>query len=232
MSDAGAPSPDLFADTVPDSSIEYAFAYMALMAPQCGLTFQVTTGHPYRMRRLLTWSAFWDRVVATGDKHFTRRHLEAWQAVRPNIPRMGFAPLPSVHLGARLTNLHGASGRLYDLLNTPAAGRFVVVDADGPRDLKRAVIPMGAQNGHGLTASYAHAGNCCRRFHGLDYVIVNGDSRPADLATLKAQCEVAEVPLIIRQGRAWRLQHRPGAVGELGDLVGVLADDVPGGSQS
>ncbi|MEV0149070.1 MULTISPECIES: phage Gp37/Gp68 family protein [unclassified Nonomuraea] len=176
---------DLFHDSVPDEFIAEVFATMA-RAPQH--TFQVLTKRHGRMRSLLNRRSFRDNLA----------HLTSW-------------PLPNVWLGVSVEDQKRAELRIPALLETPAAIRFLSCEPLlGPINLKRAVWTMGSERGHGLTASFVHAGGCCCRFHGIDWVIVGGESGPGarpmhpDWArSLRDQCQEAGVAYLFKQWGAW-----------------------------
>ncbi|MGW7355141.1 DUF5131 family protein [Streptomyces sp. NPDC054802] len=192
---------DLFHAQVPDAFIAEVFAVMA-RTPQH--TYQVLTKRHGRMRSLLSRPTFRDNLA-----HLTT----AW-------------PLPNVWLGVSVEDQERADLRVPALLETPAAVRFLSCEPLlAPVDLEQAVIPMGGERGHGLTASYVHAGGCCRKLHGLDWVIVGGESGPgarpmrADWArSLRDQCGERSIPFFFKQAGAvlaqdWgctdRKGHRP-----------------------
>ena len=113
----------------------------------------------------------------------------------------------NVWLGTSAEDQRRAEIRVPALLNTPAAVRFVSLEPLlGPIDLRRAVWTMGSVRGHGLTASFVHVGDCCRRFHGIGWVITGGESgpghRPPEAAWFRAlrdQCAAADVPFFFKQ---------------------------------
>jgi protein gp37 len=179
---------DLFHPKVPDEFITDVFTIMAHPLAHRH-TFQVLTKRPHRARSLLAMGGLLSRRVR--DK------------------MMGRWPLPNVWLGVSAEDQARASRRIPVLLDTPAAVRFVSAEPLlGPVDLAEAVIPMGSQRGHGLTASYVHALDCCHRsgFHGIGWVIAGGESgpghRPVDLdwvRGLRDQCQAAGVPFFYKQ---------------------------------
>lgn len=184
---------DLFHADVPDAFIAETFAVMAVCQQH---TFQILTKRHGRMRALLTSAGFRDAVL-------DRQH-------RGVQPQRGFTdtwPLPNMWLGVSVETQQWADIRVPALLETPAAVRFLSCEPLlGPVDLKRAVIPMGDQRGHGLTASFVHAGNCCRRFHGIDWVIAGAESGPGARAmdegwvrSVRDQCAVAGVAFFYKQ---------------------------------
>ena len=105
-----------------------------------------------------------------------------------------------------------ANIRIPRLLQTPAAVRFLSCEPLlGPVDLKQAVRTMGSERGHGLTASYVHAGGCCeRQLHGINWVIAGGESgrkaraaHPDWFRSLRDQCAEANVPYFFKQWGEW-----------------------------
>jgi protein gp37 len=190
---------DLFHDDVPDEYIGSVFEVMA-QTPQH--TYQILTKRHARMRALLTkWAQEGARYdwAGPGTAVF-RRDDKCWVGPIP-------WPLPNVWLGVSVETQQWADIRIPALLDTPAAVRFLSCEPLlGPVDLLKAVIPMGSERGHGLTASYVHTGGCCVRFHGIDWVIVGGESgpgaRPMALEwarSLVEQCSDAETPVFVKQ---------------------------------
>ena len=213
---------DLFHDQVPDEFIARVFAVMAIARRH---TFQVLTKRHGRMRSLLSSPSFGHLVAEQGRAHHVGCQQD-WLAVGAML---GGRPLPNVWLGVSAEDQKRADIRSPALLETPAAVRFVSAEPLlGPIDLKQAVIPMGDQRGHGLTASYVHAGSCCDRFHGIDWVIAGGESGPRARPMhpdwprqLRDQCAAAGVAFFFKQwgGRT------PTAGGRL--LDGQTWDELP-----
>jgi protein gp37 len=213
---------DLFHDQVPDEFIARVFAVMAIARRH---TFQVLTKRHGRMRSLLSSPSFGHLVAEQGRAHHVGCQQD-WLAVGAML---GGRPLPNVWLGVSAEDQKRADIRIPALLATPAAVRFVSAEPLlGPIDLKQAVIPMGDQRGHGLTASFVHAGSCCDRFHGIDWVIAGGESGPRARPMhpdwprqLRDQCAAAGVAFFFKQwgGRT------PNAGGRL--LDGRTCDELP-----
>ena len=202
---------DLFHKDVPDSYIAEVFSVMA-RTPQH--TYQVLTKRHGRMRSLLSRPSFRDNLA----------HLADW-------------PLPNVWLGVSVEDQKHANLRIPALVDTPAAVRFLSCEPLlGPIDLKQAVRTLGSERGHGLTASFVHAGGCCRKFHGIDWVIVGGESgrgaRPMSpdwARSLRDQCETADVPFLFKQWGEyqptdWKVIGRPSDRRNV--LVGDPIDDL------
>jgi len=196
---------DLFHKDVPDEYIAKVFAVMAL-TPQH--TYQVLTKRHGRMRSLLSDRNFAHLVAEQGREHLIGSQQD-WLAVGSML---GGKPLPNVWLGVSVEDQKRADLRVPALLDTPAAVRFLSCEPLlGPIDLKRAVWTRGSERGHGLTTSFAHAGGCCRKFHGIDWVIAGGESGPGarpmspDWArSLRDQCTAAEVPFLFKQWGAYQ----------------------------
>ncbi|WP_156220649.1 phage Gp37/Gp68 family protein [Actinomadura litoris] len=191
---------DLFHDGVPDEFVAQVFAVMAATPHH---TFQLLTKRHGRMRSLLSRGSLgtegFPDMVEEAMAEFTHASLDHW-------------PLRNVWLGVSVEDQKRADLRIPALLQTPAAVRFLSAEPLlGPIDLRHAVRTMGSERGHGLTASYAHAGGCCeRRLHGIDWVITGGESgpraRPADpnwFRSLRDQCQAADVAYLHKQNGEW-----------------------------
>lgn len=117
-------------------------------------------------------------------------------------------PLPNLWLGVSVEDQKTADLRIPALLEIDAAVHFISAEPLlEPIDLRRAVRTMGSERGHGLTGSFVHAGGCCEnRLHGLDWVIVGGESgpraRPMDpewARLLRDECAAAGTALFVKQ---------------------------------
>jgi len=131
---------DLFHESVPDEWIDKVFAVMAL-APQH--TFQVLTKRSARMRaymltpdrkRLIAAQSMpISCMLARDGGHKARIKLDHFSACFA-----GSGPLPNVWLGVSTERQQEADERIPDLLQTPAAVRFISAEPLlGPIDLKR-----------------------------------------------------------------------------------------------
>jgi protein gp37 len=194
---------DLFHKDVPVDFIAETFAVMAAAHQH---TFQILTKRHGRMRSLLNSADFRTRVelesavlAHEGVDVTTNNPWEVW-------------PLPNVWLGISAEDQPRADLRVPALLDTPAAVRFISAEPLlGPIDLKQAVRTVGSERSHGLTASYVHAGGCCeQRFHGIDWVIVGGESghgarpiHPDWARTLRDQCTAAGSSFFFKQWGEW-----------------------------
>jgi protein gp37 len=113
-------------------------------------------------------------------------------------------PLPGIWLGVSAENQAAADERIPLLLQTPAAVRFLSLEPLlGPIDLHEALDEVGYESG-------GAEGWVSQREHGVDLVIVGGESgpgaRPADLCWVRAlrdQCFQAETPFFFKQWGAW-----------------------------
>ncbi|HEV2343461.1 MAG TPA: phage Gp37/Gp68 family protein [Actinocrinis sp.] len=154
---------DLFHAEVPDAFITKVFAAMAA-TPQH--TYQILTKRPARMRSLLRNDG--QPLLAASEDE-----ASAWALYEAPWP------LPNVWLGVSVENQHWADIRIPVLMRTPAAVRFLSCEPLlAPIDLRAAMWTLGSERGHGLTMSFAHAGGCCTRLHGLDWVIAGAESGP------------------------------------------------------
>lgn len=210
---------DLFHESVPDVVIDQVFAIMA-MCPQH--TFQVLTKRSARMRHYLRhiWGAdpqsdderwedcaYW-RVATTAE------HLDRVLYERGDIGGCNWWPLPNVWLGVSAERQKEANERIPDLLETPAAVRFISAEPLlGPINLRQ--IPVGERifvdaltgchEGHGDgVAGWDKVQDALKtlptlpeRTARVDWVIVGGESgpgaRPFDLAWARAiveQCRI------------------------------------------
>jgi len=172
---------DLFHDQVPDEFIAAVFAVMAA-TPQH--TYQILTKRHGRMRSLLNdWSrspgAFMHAGASTG----------AWKALGAMHLTTPIAPLPNVWLGVSVEDQKRANLRIPALLETPAVVRFLSMEPLlGPVD-----ITPWLRHKPGLV-------------HGLDWVIVGGESgpraRPVDGAwvrSLRDQCAASGEAFFFKQ---------------------------------
>lgn len=230
---------DLFHARVPREFLVRVFAVMAA-TPQH--TYQILTKRPDRAARILT------DLCRCGAGHPPGEHFRSsmeWAAtphspsyvtgLEPGIYHRSGWPLPNVWIGTSVESQKYADLRIPALLETPAAVRFLSCEPLlGPVDLKQAVRTMGSERGHGLTASYVHAGDCCRKFHGIDWVIAGGESGPGArpmapqwATALRDQCTAADVPFFKQWGEyqptGWKVIGRP----QKGHaLVGDPVDDL------
>lgn len=198
---------DLFHEAVPDLVLTHVFDVMEAN-PQH--TFQVLTKRHARMRSFVRQREVLKREYAAKFDDCPTEAMRNSPAARHARARAATPPA-NIWLGVSVENQKWADIRIPALLETPAAVRFLSCEPLlGPIDLKQAVRTMGSERGHGLTASYVHAGDCCRKFHGIDWVIVGGESGPKARAihpdwarSLRDQCASADVPFFFKQWGEW-----------------------------
>lgn len=171
-------------------AVSYTAAVFAVMAAAPRHTFQVLTKRPHLMRRFCTSMAKvsdYDRQVilesAAFDHGLDLSCDPTW-------------PLPNVWLGTSVENQHWADVRIPELLETPAAVRFVSMEPLlGEVDLTESLwakLP--------LTEGYI------RRPDGLGWIIVGGESgpihRPVDpfwVRKIRDQAHAAGVAFLFKQ---------------------------------
>ncbi len=121
---------DLFHESVPDEWIDQIFAVMAL-CPQH--TFQVLTKRSDRMREYLSGGRWAWRVIEA-KKAFDRAHRPGMGGILGTTN----GALPNVWLGVSVEDQTRADQRIPDLLNTPAAVRWISAEPLlGPVDLRQ-----------------------------------------------------------------------------------------------
>jgi protein gp37 len=245
---------DLFHEALSNEDIAAVFGAMAA-AP--GHTYQVLTKRAKRMRAWFAWvvraaqesnNGVGMTVAAFCFCHAQRRSFEgptdtlftAGDVVDRGI---GAAwPLPNVWLGVSTENQEAADDRIPELLETPAAVRFISAEP-----LLGDTTIWAYLKGALRDESLAKLGGSS--LPGLDWVIVGCESgagaRPCDVAWLRAirdQCLAAGVALFLKQaverwdgvwpetpecGRHWLVQEgdgskrKPGGIIELPYLDGV-----------
>ncbi|WP_237480768.1 DUF5131 family protein [Lichenibacterium dinghuense] len=204
---------DLFGDWVSDAWIDRVFAVMALCSRH---TFQVLTKRSARMR---DYASRWFERLATGDVRVDHPtgpacfsdHVD-W-TILPSV-------LPNVWLGISAEDQRRADERVPDLLDTPAAVRFVSAEPLlGSIDLSTYFRDPNYHcpdcGGHldmnDECPGWHEFGVPLRPHPGLDWVVVGGESGPdarpmhPDWArTLRDQCAAAGVPFLFKQWGAWK----------------------------
>lgn len=187
---------DLFEGRVRQEWVARIFAVMALAGQH---TFQVLTKRPAPMREFLTWiGRSFDRLKDACPP--------GWAMQFHGLPLVRW-PLTNVWLGVSVEDQERADERIPLLLQTPAGVRFVSAEPLlGPVDLHRGGFSL-------VEAVTSPAG---RRYPGLDWVIVGGESgpgaRPCDLAWIRSirdQCREASVPVFVKQIGPWWFESRP-----------------------
>jgi protein gp37 len=195
---------DLFHESVPDEWIDKVFAVMAL-APQH--TFQVLTKRSKRMRDFFAESTGWRARIAgllnemkpsplwNGNVH------QGWQNLHGRADG-----LPNVWLGVSAENQHWLMQRACDLVETPAAVRWLSCEPLlGQIDVEPFVNPVSDwSNGWANNYPFSYPK------HRIDWIVVGGESGPGarpmhpDWArSLRDQCEAAGVPFFFKQWGAY-----------------------------
>jgi len=178
---------DLFHEKVPDGFIACVFVVMA-GTPQH--TYQLLTKRHGRMRSLLSSPDFQVLCFAAAASRGWDLEGTPW-------------PLPNVWLGVSVEDQKWADIRVPALLGTPAAVRFVSAEPLlGPVDLTW----LGGMDALQQDWCGSAAGGTGAPHSLLNWVIAGGESgpgaRPCDLAWLRSlahQCQVAEVPVFVKQ---------------------------------
>ncbi|GGO94924.1 DUF5131 family protein [Stakelama pacifica] len=211
---------DLFHEGVPDEWIDRVFAVMALCPHH---RFQVLTKRsgramryakdwntPVRVARLLLeWAG--DKLVA-----FSQAFAALIERGQEEQPEAAAWPLPNVWLGVSVEDQRAADERIPDLVETPAAVRFLSCEPLlGPVDLEEWLICANARDGVTMDPSTG-AYECCTLcdFTGvtgaIGWVIVGGESgktarpmHPAWARSLRDQCASASVPYFFKQWGEW-----------------------------
>jgi protein gp37 len=180
---------DLFHEALPDAAIDKIFFVMSL-CPQH--TFQILTKRAERMRQYMDRCAARMRQAALD--------IAAW-------------PLPNVWIGVSTENQSTAEERIPQLLETPAAVRFVSAEPLlGPIDFTRFFhSPIDFTTG-------------------LHWIIVGGESGPRArpmhpdwVRDIREQCAASDVPFFFKQWGQWfprsQWEHNPHLVLPDDDLV-------------
>ena len=205
---------DLFHPAVPDDWIDRVFAVMALRPRH---TFQVLTKRPDRAREYLSnaYRRIMDIVCDLAcDGEFLASYAFAISAVpehdaresthSANVVRLHQWPLPNVWLGTSVSDQASADARIPDLLETPAAKRFVSAEPLlGPVDLGAELISI--KWGFDIAADCG-GGSFSGERPGLDWVIVGGESgrrarpmHPDWPRSIRDQCQTAGTAFFFKQ---------------------------------
>jgi protein gp37 len=212
---------DLFHADLPDEAIDRVFAVMAL-TPH--ITYQVLTKRADRLMRyfrdpaevnrrryqVLMDTRIWGpdsrrSVLAEGDG---RLHSRAWTA------KNTFATLLNVWLGVSVEDQATADERIPNLLQAPAAVRFVSYEpALGPVNFRR-ILWKGHSHYDALTLGMENGGHVLPR---LDWIICGGESGPGarpmhpDWArSVRDQCQAAGVAFFFKQWGEWGMTAEHG----------------------
>jgi len=201
---------DIFGDWVEDAWLDRIFAVAAL-CPQH--TFIVLTKRPKRMRAYLEEAT---RAWFGEDANAWRDRWSAAAAQVTGSPCAAGAiealawPLPNVWLGVSCGDQDAADAFVFDLIETPAAVRFLSCEPlRGPIDLTRIRLPLAV-------GIYTHFNALAAvGKHGLDgrllnWVISGGESGPNARPThpdwaqgLRDQCAASGVAFFWKQWGEW-----------------------------
>lgn len=207
---------DLFHENVPDDWIDRVFAIMAL-APWH--TYQVLTKRSDRMLAYMTQATAPGRVFGLlgqlmPGKKGVGGAIE--QAANLIVGRTALA-MPHVWLGVSVEDQRRANQRVPDLLQTPAAVRWLSMEPLlGPVDLRhistmrwRGAEVLNALNGvlEGMFGDY-----CPTRTPYLDWIVVGGESGPGArpmhpdwVRKIRDDCAATGVPFHFKQWGSWRV---------------------------
>lgn len=182
---------DIFADFVSDDMIDRIFAVMALCPKH---TFQVLTKRSERMREYVNNPPPCEYPEVRIPMAIAKESL-GYTALE------GYTrwPLPNVWLGVSVEDMRRADERIPDLLDTPAAVRWLSCEPLlGPLDLGRWLEMGGLNTDLGLSNP------------GIDWLIAGGESGPGArpmhpdwVRSLRDQCAAADVPFFFKQWGEW-----------------------------
>lgn len=220
---------DLFHENVTNEQIAAVFGVMSVAWQH---TFQILTKRAKRMREWFEWAA------ANGGEHMVLhaigdhpgRHLSGVEERRnrmPDLPAALFGrwvwPLPNVWLGVSAESQEYADERIPELLQTPAAVRFVSYEpALGPVDFEPWLSAWCPEHRAPVSGGRGHRCGVCGGAERLDWIIVGGESghgaRPFDVAWARStvrQCRDAGVACFVKQLGARPMAY---AIGDLGRM--------------
>jgi protein gp37 len=208
---------DLFHEQIFDHQIAAAFAVMAA-CPQH--QFQVLTKRASRMRAFMS---DWDM-----NRCLYVLEQVAWDISATVVAQMAWPPV-NVLLGVSAEDQQTADARIGELLDTPAAGRFVSLEPLlAGVDLSDFLVPPGAPNRIvkplSLPIEYMPV-------VGVDWVIAGGESGPKARPThpnafrrLRDQCECAQVPFYFKQWGEWAPYAQASPTGDRYARTHVFSD--------
>jgi len=229
---------DLFHKDVPLDFLDKCFVVMAYARRH---TFQILTKRPHRMRDYMrSWANVgtdsamqerWDAarkwlIEAIGQRPGAKKHgtyTIGYLQQREYIGVMmadtwtdGRVP-PNIWLGTSVEHQAAADKRIPQLLETPAAIRFLSCEPLlGPVDLKM-FSPFVAHLGAAAVECKHGFDACPECDRGIDWVIVgaeSGQSRRGEaeymgwLASIVGQCRAAHVPPFVKQDSALKSEQR------------------------
>jgi len=223
---------DIFGEWVPDELLDRLFTAMAL---RMDVTFQVLTKRPDRMRAYMQRLAAstvepknrdWPDLFGSPMLYLTELLGERRMLALCDQPDWSNAwPLPNVWLGTSVENQHWANERIPQLLQTPAAVRFISAEPLlGPIDLMDLSVGSAPDSLDAFTGETCSSETTCIVVEGpgLDWVIVGGESGqharpvPVDAITsIVRQCAAAGVQAFVKQDCG----SKPGLQGDIPDDI-------------
>jgi protein gp37 len=242
---------DLFHEDIPDTFIESVFGVMAACAAMGrGHEFQILTKRPARMLEwFMTEAGLEDREIAVlreaerlakivfdGRGNDFARYIGPFTAadVANRYPWVGW-PLPNVWLGVSVENQEAATDRIWSLLKTPAAVRFLSCE---PLLDWLDLMDIGEDRDYrfdALSGEERYPGSVRRGIlPALDWVIVGGESGPRARVTevdhirrVVGACRLAGVPVFVKQlGAAPMLDGLSHWYGAKGEKIAEWPDDL------
>ena len=206
---------DLFHESLTNEQIAAVFGVMAA-APQH--TFQVLTKRATRMREWFEWMTLEENFSPNATMHVEACELDAIGEDEDDViaERILDAewPLSNVWLGVSVEDQHAADERIPELLDTPAAVRFLSCEPL----LGEVSIPSYLRGTAQHAAIARYAGKTDEP--GVDWVIAGCESGPGArpcsvkwLQFLRDQCAFARVPFFLKQAT------QPGSEAVGGPLV-------------
>jgi protein gp37 len=228
---------DLFHGTVPGEFIDQIFSVMAGVDRR--FTFQILTKRAERMCDYLNTSNRWKRIIEAGESGGRRFRTDQW-------------PLPHVYGGVSIEDQPTADARVYILLQTNLAVRFVnyepalapvklwpwlyaehpagsvkIEDLESPM-VARQIIREALLLGRGLEEPYPE-----KLRPRIDWVIAGGESGPGArpshpdwFRAVRDQCQAAGVPFFFKQWGEWEpIQWHDGKMPLLKISVPIYPDD-------
>lgn len=212
---------DMFHPAVPDAWIDRCFAIMALTPHHI---HQVLTKRSDRMhaylsdvavngriaRVIIDWLV--DGIITKGLRHCATWPVRSIGDIDDPTDITVDMPLPNVWLGVSVEDQKRADERIPDLIDTPAALRWLSCEPLlGPLDLSEWLVCPAARDGLTMDRSTG-AYECCSKcdFTGvaaeIDWIVVGGESGPGSrpmqarwVKSLRDQCAAAVVPFFFKQ---------------------------------
>lgn len=194
---------DLFHEAVPDELIDQVFVAMALAPNQ---TFQILTKRAKRMREYLS------------DPDRLEKIYNIWPAVTGGPREVQAWPLPNVWLGVSAENQKYWNERVAELIQIPAAVRFVSAEPLlSPIDINPETHDAACGIRNGLICDCTQGRECrdapsqqAYWSQNLDWVICGGESgskarpmHPDWARGLRDQCSAEMIPFFFKQWGEW-----------------------------